>query len=296
MMQAPSPIRLADISTTRPLACLFGEASVNASISTGKERDAESGNDYFGARYYASTMGRWMSPDPLPWPHWQSGSKEDQERFEGFIANPQNFNQYMYVRNNPLISVDPDGLDVYVVAYTVGNTVHGGDQQFKQAAETKADEIWNSKGFDATKDTVIVRGVKTKEDFKNLVNEANGLESKYGGVKSLALFAHGTGADGPLFHTADGKSTSFFNSSELSQLQVNWASGASATFYGCHTAEQFAQRFANAQGVYASGYVGGTRLSGTPGAVSKWYVLNPTNWRLYLLDSAGKGLEGKKPQ
>ena len=32
---------------------------------TGKERDAESGLDYFGARYNASTMGRFMSPDPL---------------------------------------------------------------------------------------------------------------------------------------------------------------------------------------------------------------------------------------
>lgn len=30
---------------------------------TGKERDTESGNDYFGARYYASSMGRFMSPD-----------------------------------------------------------------------------------------------------------------------------------------------------------------------------------------------------------------------------------------
>ena len=30
---------------------------------TGKERDSESGNDYFGARYYASSMGRFMSPD-----------------------------------------------------------------------------------------------------------------------------------------------------------------------------------------------------------------------------------------
>jgi RHS repeat-associated protein len=37
---------------------------LNASRSTGKERDAESGNDYFGARYYASSMGRFMSPDP----------------------------------------------------------------------------------------------------------------------------------------------------------------------------------------------------------------------------------------
>ena len=34
------------------------------SRSTGKERDTESGNDYFGARYYASSMGRMMSPDP----------------------------------------------------------------------------------------------------------------------------------------------------------------------------------------------------------------------------------------
>ncbi|HXS11613.1 MAG TPA: RHS repeat-associated core domain-containing protein, partial [Acidobacteriaceae bacterium] len=31
---------------------------------TGKERDTESGLDYFGARYYASSMGRFMSPDP----------------------------------------------------------------------------------------------------------------------------------------------------------------------------------------------------------------------------------------
>jgi len=33
-------------------------------LSTGKERDAESGNDYFEARYYSSAMGRFMSPDP----------------------------------------------------------------------------------------------------------------------------------------------------------------------------------------------------------------------------------------
>ncbi len=37
---------------------------VCASRSTGKERDAESGLDNFGARMYASTMGRWMSPYP----------------------------------------------------------------------------------------------------------------------------------------------------------------------------------------------------------------------------------------
>jgi RHS repeat-associated protein len=39
---------------------------------TGKERDSESGLDNFGARYDSSSMGRFMTPDPLlnsgrPW-------------------------------------------------------------------------------------------------------------------------------------------------------------------------------------------------------------------------------------
>jgi hypothetical protein len=51
-------VRVADTSMTVSLACLLSEASANTSISTGKERDPESGLDYFGARYYGSTMGR----------------------------------------------------------------------------------------------------------------------------------------------------------------------------------------------------------------------------------------------
>jgi len=65
-----------------------------ASRSSGKERDAESGNDYFGARYYASTMGRFMSPDAGP-----------------YVPNdPQTWNRYAYGRNNPLKFVDPTGM------------------------------------------------------------------------------------------------------------------------------------------------------------------------------------------
>jgi RHS repeat-associated protein len=63
---------------------------------TGKERDTESGNDYFGARYYASSMGRWLSPDPAG------------VAFSN-LSNPQSWNLYSYVLNNPLIGVDPDG-------------------------------------------------------------------------------------------------------------------------------------------------------------------------------------------
>ncbi len=67
---------------------------------TGKERDAESGLDYFGARYYASNMGRWMSPDWADKPEAVPYSSLD---------DPQTLNLYQYVRNNPLARADKDG-------------------------------------------------------------------------------------------------------------------------------------------------------------------------------------------
>jgi RHS repeat-associated protein len=62
---------------------------------TGKERDSESGLDYFGARYMASTMGRFMSADP--------------SRLSVFFTNPQSWNRYSYVYNNPLRLTDDNG-------------------------------------------------------------------------------------------------------------------------------------------------------------------------------------------
>ncbi len=69
-------------------------------LFTGKERDAESGNDYFEARYYSSSMGRFMSPD------WSA--KEDPVPYAD-LDDPQSLNLYAYVRNNPLARVDADG-------------------------------------------------------------------------------------------------------------------------------------------------------------------------------------------
>jgi RHS repeat-associated protein len=79
---------------------------------TGKERDTESGLDYFGARYMGSSMGRFMSPDftgdgsdPFPVP-------------SADFENPQSLNLYSYVHNNPLVNVDPDGHDCVVQSRT----------------------------------------------------------------------------------------------------------------------------------------------------------------------------------
>src|SRR6185312_1741111 len=67
---------------------------------TGKERDSESNLDYFGARYYASSMGRWMSPD------W--AAKPTEVPYADF-GDPESLNLYGYVRNNPLSHRDADG-------------------------------------------------------------------------------------------------------------------------------------------------------------------------------------------
>jgi RHS repeat-associated protein len=67
---------------------------------TGKERDSESGLDYFGVRYLNSNLGRFMTPDwagkPTAVPYAKYG-------------NPQSLNLYAYVGNNPNTGIDADG-------------------------------------------------------------------------------------------------------------------------------------------------------------------------------------------
>ncbi len=63
---------------------------------TGKERDFETGLDYFEARYFASTQGRFTSTDPVIIAHDRA-------------ADPQQINLYAYSRNNPLRYIDPSG-------------------------------------------------------------------------------------------------------------------------------------------------------------------------------------------
>jgi len=67
---------------------------------TGKERDGESGLDNFEARYYASNLGRFMTPDwalrPIAVPY-------------AVFGDPQTLNLYTYVENEPLNRIDADG-------------------------------------------------------------------------------------------------------------------------------------------------------------------------------------------
>jgi len=70
---------------------------------TGKEKDNETGLMYYGARYYDSEIGRFISEDP----------------WEGDLSDPQTLNKYAYVLNNPIKFVDPTGGKVELVGREV---------------------------------------------------------------------------------------------------------------------------------------------------------------------------------
>lgn len=63
---------------------------------TGQLRDDNAGLDYFNARYYSPGLGRFSSPDP-------GNAAADP-------TDPQTWNAYAYVNNNPLSNVDPTGM------------------------------------------------------------------------------------------------------------------------------------------------------------------------------------------
>ena len=78
---------------------ITGQDQVVEQQFTSQQRDAESGLDYFGARFFMAPAGRFLSADkPFA---------------DQFVENPQSWNLYSYTRNNPLKYVDKNGEAVY---------------------------------------------------------------------------------------------------------------------------------------------------------------------------------------
>jgi len=76
---------------------------------TGKEEEEELGIQYFGARWYDPSIGRFLAMDPV-------GFDE---------GNIQSYNKYAYANNNPYKYVDPDGravetaLDIVSLGFSI---------------------------------------------------------------------------------------------------------------------------------------------------------------------------------
>ena len=125
---------------------------------TGKERDTETGLDYFGARYLSGVQGRWTSPD------WSE--KPEPVPYANF-ANPQTLNLYGYVQNNPITAIDPDGhccLDEVRSAFSYMKTV----AYFKAGggvglgAKAKVGAMTFNAGIKRTVETTISNSVSSK--------------------------------------------------------------------------------------------------------------------------------------
>ena len=103
----------------------YGETTTTADRSfTGQTSDTVTDTSLNGTtelydflyRQYSPTQGRWLAPDPA------GLAAVD-------ITNPQTWNRYAYVANNPLSNVDPLGLDCVYVTDTGRTSVIVGDCQ-----------------------------------------------------------------------------------------------------------------------------------------------------------------------
>ncbi|MBZ5720712.1 MAG: RHS repeat-associated core domain-containing protein [Acidobacteriia bacterium] len=95
---------------------------------TGKERDSESGLDDFGARFYSSSIGRFMQVDEFtggPIDVLDPSPSSAGPLPYADIFNPQSLNKYAYTYNNPLRYIDPNGHDAWDIVKGSGETVIG---------------------------------------------------------------------------------------------------------------------------------------------------------------------------
>jgi RHS repeat-associated protein len=125
---------------------------------TRKERDAETGLDYFVARYYSSTQGRFTSPDPL--------------LSSGAISNPQTWNRYAYTINNPLKYTDPFGMYICTGSKAQCQDVEKGLKNLEKARDSfkKGSKEYNQ--LDRSRMAYGAKGVD------------NGVEIRFGATKN----------------------------------------------------------------------------------------------------------------
>jgi RHS repeat-associated protein len=135
----------------RNSGCYVANAGVKQEF-TGKERDAESGLDYFGARYFSGAQGRFTSPDEPFVDQW--------------AQNPQSWNLYSYGRNNPLRFVDPTGQGCTVSrnSYT-DNSDPGPDCKTVMAGNGEAQQVNVGVGRDEANLIALQRLGEQLSDF-----------------------------------------------------------------------------------------------------------------------------------
>ena len=127
---------------------------------TGKERDTETGYDYFGARFYLSLLGIWLSPDPL-------------------LDKYPSISSYAYCKWNPVKNLDPDGKRIVVGTWYGRVLAKLGVNNFERQTMTYLKEL---KGMSPILNTAISK----MEDSKTITISIYPM-SQYDGDKNKGV-------------------------------------------------------------------------------------------------------------
>jgi RHS repeat-associated protein len=131
----------------------------------GKERDADTGLDYFGARYYEAVSGRFTTVDPIL-------------DIDQALLDPQQWNRYAYVRNNPLRFTDPDGkILVPVVVFLAAAFILNNATNVNVTSGPRHSTIVPNSAIVAAGYGLAASGVRAagKEVFEEVVENTTGL-------------------------------------------------------------------------------------------------------------------------
>ncbi|MEC5395409.1 RHS repeat domain-containing protein [Bergeyella sp. RCAD1439] len=157
---------------------LFDEHKVSRRMPylfNGKELDSETGLYYYGARYYDPRVSLWLNVDPHA------------ERYPSWSP-------YNYVMNNPINAVDPDGRDVILLVWAIGN---GGYGHAAVAVSNYKKEYYKVKvnGKTITKSRMVADGTYTYYDlWPGVDNNGDGVSDGIGSAGPKDAFT------GPIAH------------------------------------------------------------------------------------------------
>jgi RHS repeat-associated protein len=188
---------------------------------TQKERDVETGLDYFLARYYSSVQGRFTSPDEFKggaYEFWLLGDPSAGEKQAlpfGDIRLPQSHNKYQYCFNNPLKFIDPNGHDaLYMENKDTGKTTIVIPVHFTGPSATPgliADVVSRASQLNTGDSSVKIEIVATDKPIHGVLNTMNlspDLDPKYPkgegtkgkGGNTAHIRSNGVGSGGAIVH------------------------------------------------------------------------------------------------